>query len=146
MNTDKEKSSKKVQQPTASLCSSVFFRGLCSSVFFCGNPREVIAASVHLCGDAAFAAAALLRRGLSLRELDETERTIGKVFAHQRGRHVVDGHVGARAAFRRAMVRVAVEHGADGKARDRLLEAAAAEERVDVAGLAFDGSLDRRVV
>src|SRR5258708_14234558 len=41
---------------------------------------------------------------------------------------------------------VSVEHGADGKAGDRILEAAAAEKRIDVARLSLDGALDRRVV
>ena len=85
------------------------------------------------------------RRGARTRraarpELDQPERPIGKDLAHQRRRDVVDGNVVARASLGRAVMGVSVEHGADGEARDRILETAAAEERIDVERLALDGA------
>src|SRR5678816_176622 len=49
--------------------------------------------------------AAVGRRGLVLRELDEPERAVGEVLAHERCRHVVDRDVGARAPFGGAVMR-----------------------------------------
>ena len=43
-------------------------------------------------------------------------------------------------------MRVAVEHGSDRKAIQRFLEAAAAEERIDLEGLTFDRCLNGGVV
>src|SRR5262245_59921792 len=100
---------------------------------------------MHFLSSAPIARAAIWRWRCET-ELDEPERPIGKDLAHERGRDVVDGNVRAGTALRSTVVRVAVEHRADGKARDRIFEAAASEERIDVARLAFDGALDRRVV
>src|SRR6185503_2121694 len=61
-------------------------------------------------------------------------------------RDVVDGDpVGSR-AFGRPVVGVAVEHGVDAVAMDRLLQAAGAQERVDFRRLPEHRGADRRVV
>ena len=76
----------------------------------------------------------------------QAERPIREEFPHQRHRYVEHGRIRPRAPFGLAVVRVAVEDRRHRVARERLLEAAAAEERIDLERLALDRLLDRRVV
>ena len=70
----------------------------------------------------------------------------GNDLAQERGRDVVDGDAAVGAAFGRAVVGVAVDDGRHRIAVQRLLQAAAAQEREDLDRLALDGRADRRVV
>src|SRR5215203_5350655 len=80
-------------------------------------------------------------------DLDEAVRgLIGEALAHQRERDVVDGSTVAEVTFQRAVVRVPVEDGVHLVARERLLEASAAEVREDLERLALHRRADRRVV
>ena len=107
---------------------------------------ETIITRPRLLGDRATLAGD--RIGLRPRDghLEQPKRTIGIVFAHQRHRHVEDRNVRTRASFRLTVVGVAVEDRGYRETRDGILEPAAAEEGKDVARLALDRRLDRRVV
>ena len=83
-------------------------------------------------------------RGLALHlHLDQPERRpIGKRLAQERGRHVINRYAAIRASFECAVVGVAVHDGRHWIAVERLFQAAAAEKREDLDGLALDGLAD----
>src|SRR5205814_7416841 len=64
----------------------------------------------------------------------------------ERHRHVVHLHAALGRALELPAMRMAVKDHRDGIAADRLLEAARAEERMNLERLAFDGLKDGRVV
>src|SRR5207244_2882793 len=77
---------------------------------------------------------------------DAERRTIGERTRQERHRHVVDLHAALGRALELSAMRMAVKHHRDWIAADRLLEAARAEERINLERFAFDGLQNWRVV
>lgn len=76
-------------------------------------------------------------------DFNHPERTLRKVFFHQRRRHIEDGNVRRGSPFRLTVVCMTVEDHRDREAAEWFFEAAATQKWKNLARLAFDGGLDR---